>query len=54
MAYLQNEWEWGWLRNATKKEVSSADFADVRYDGNAGYGYATDSRGGRPEFWLVR
>ena len=27
VAYLNNEWEWGWLRNAMKKEYSSAYFA---------------------------
>ena len=33
VAYYNNECECGWLRNATKKEFSAADFADV----NAGY-----------------
>ena len=54
VAYLKNEWGWGWLRNATKKKVSSAYFARVYYFGNAYYGNATTSRGVRPEFWLVR
>ena len=54
VSYLKNEWEWGWLRNATKKEVSSACFAHVNYGGSAGYDGATDSPGVRPEFWLVR
>ena len=54
VAYLQNECEWGWLRNATKKEVSSAYFADVDASGNTAYAGATCSRGVRPEFWLVR
>lgn len=43
-----------WLRNATKKEVSSVRFAVVANDGYDGYGYVTDSYGVRPEFWLVR
>ncbi len=54
VAYLNNEWGWGWLRNATKKEVSSAYFADVDYVGDANYDHATTSCGVRPEFWLVR
>ena len=54
VAYLHNEWEWGWLRNAMKREFSSAYFALVY-----GFGYtycsgASDSRGVRPEFWLVK
>ena len=54
VAYLKNEWEWGWLRNATKKKVSSASFADVTGHGGAGFCDATASYGVRPEFWLVR
>ena len=54
VAYLQNECEWGWLRNATKKEVSSASFARVCRHGRPYCDYATTSRGVRPEFWLVR
>ena len=54
VAYLKNEWEWGWLRNATKKEVSSAIFALVTFRGSADCGRATASGGVRPEFWLVR
>ena len=44
----------GWLRNATKKEFSSAGFARVDYDGSANYYGASNSCGVRPEFWLVR
>ena len=54
VAYLQNECEWGWLRNATKKEVSSACFASVSNFGGTDYTGATGSFGVRPEFWLVR
>lgn len=54
VAYLNNEWEWGWLRNAMKKEYSSASFAGVHSDGFTGSGGASDSNGVRPEFWLVK
>lgn len=54
IAYLNNNWEWGWLRNATKKSVSSAYFAYVLNDGYTGYYGASNSGGVRPEFWLVR
>ena len=54
VAYLNNEWEWGWLRNAMKKEYSSAGFASVGGNGFAGYCDASSSGGVRPEFWLVK
>ncbi len=54
VAYLHNECERGWLRNATKKEVSSAYFARVTINGFTSYANATASFGVRPEFWLVR
>ena len=54
VAYLNNEWEWGWLRNATKEEFSAASFARVNGGGDPVYGRASDTFGGRPEFWLVR
>lgn len=54
VAYYKNECEWGWLRNAMKKEFSSASFAYVDYDGATGYHAASSSCGVRPEFWLVR
>lgn len=54
VAYLKNEWEWGWLRNAVKKEYSSAHFACVYGYGLANYSYASNSLGVRPEFWLVK
>lgn len=54
VAYYKNDCEWGWLRNATKKEFSSAHFADVSSRGNSNYVSASGSIGVRPEFWLVR
>lgn len=54
VAYYNNDCAWGWLRNATKKEFSSALFALVDSDGNTNYGGASGSYGVRPEFWLVR
>ena len=54
VAYLNNEWEWGWLRNATKEEFSAAAFALVNYVGLAPYAGASGTFGVRPEFWLVR
>ena len=54
VAYLNNKWEWGWLRNAVKQEFSSADFAYVDNIGGANYGGASLSYGVRPEFWVVR
>ena len=54
VAYYKNDCEWGWLRNATKKEFSSADFAIVNSNGGTACDGASASRGVRPEFWLVR
>ena len=54
VAYYKNDCEFGWLRNATKKEFSSAYFAFVGDGGDAYYDYASNSYGVRPEFWLVR
>lgn len=54
VAYYNNECEFGWLRNATKKEFSSARFADVDNDGAAYCGNASTSNGVRPEIWLVK
>lgn len=54
VAYYDNECEFGWLRNAVKKEFSAAYFALV---GNGGYAYcnfASNSSGVRPEIWLVK
>lgn len=54
VAYYNNECECGWLRNATKKEFSSAHFAFVYYYGISGYDSASGSLGVRPEIWLVK
>lgn len=54
VAYYDNECEFGWLRNATKKEFFSACFAGVGNDGDASYDCASGSRGVRPEIWLVK
>ena len=54
VAYYDNECEFGWLRNAVKKEFSAAYFAFVAYDGYTDYYYASDSFGVRPEIWLVK
>lgn len=57
VTYYNNERECGWLRNASKKEFSSAHFALVNlvnYGGNVRYGTASGSYGVRPEIWLVK
>lgn len=54
VAYFNNECEWGWLRNAVKKEFSSAGFAYVNYGGHAGCSYASNSYGVRPAFRLKK
>lgn len=54
VAYYDNECECGWLRNAMKKEFSSANFAGVSNFGHAYCYGASFSFGVRPEFWLVR
>lgn len=54
VAYYNNDCAWGWLRNATKKEFSSASFAGVNSFSIADYNNASNSRGVRPEFWLEK
>ena len=54
VAYYDNECEFGWLRNATKKEFSSAYFARVGNGGDTSYNSASSSLGVRPEIWLVK
>ena len=50
IAFLKGEWEWYWLKNATKKNVSAAGFAYVSAYGLAAYYDASDSCGVRPVF----
>ncbi len=54
IACFEDQLTWGWLRNATKEEFSSATFALVGPDGDADSYHASASRGVRPEFWLVK
>lgn len=54
VAYYDNECEFGWLRNATKKEFSSAHFAGAGIRGTTNYYDASYSRGVRPEIWLFK
>lgn len=54
VAYYNNKCECGWLRNATKKEFSSAYFAFVDSDGATDCYGASYSSGVRPEIWLVK
>ena len=52
VAYLDNKYEWGWLRNATKKEYSAAHFALVDSNGLPHSYGASNSYGVRPEFCI--
>ena len=54
IACFEDQLAWGWLRNATKEEFSSAYFAFVNLYGNPNFYYASISFGVRPEFWLVK
>lgn len=54
IACFEDQLAWGWLRNATKEEFSSAGFAFVYAYGTPGYLHASASHGVRPEFWLVK
>lgn len=54
IAGFEDQLTWGWLRNATKEEFSSAYFAYVDDRGYTGCNGASDSFGVRPEFWLVK
>ena len=54
VTYFNNEYEWGWLRNAMKKEYSSASFAFVNGGGGVLCGGASDSNGVRPYFRVVK
>lgn len=54
VAYYNNKCKCGWLRNATKKEFSSACFACVRGSGITDFDGVSHSGGVRPEIWLVK
>ena len=54
VAYYKNNCELGWLRNATKRNFSSAYFAVVGNFGGADYGGASYSFGVRPEVWFEK
>lgn len=54
VAYFNNEYGLGWLRNATKKEHSSACFAVVNTTGNAYFTGVSGSGGVRPYFRLKK
>ena len=54
IACFEDQLAWGWLRNATKEEFSSAYFAGVGNYGYTNYYNASYSYGVRPEFWLVK
>lgn len=53
IADLNNDPEWVWLQNATKRKVSADYFAAVLSNGTAYYTDASDSLGVRPVFLLV-
>ena len=54
IACFEDQLTWGWLRNATKEEFSSALFALVTGVGFSSCNGASHSLGVRPEFWLVK
>lgn len=54
IACFEDQLAWGWLRNATKEEFSSAHFANVDGIGFTDFYDASYSSGVRPEFWLVK
>ena len=54
VAYYNNKHWYGWLRNATKKEFSSADFATVYSGHYSDCNDASIALGVRPEIWLAK
>lgn len=54
VADFNDDYEWYWLQNATKKDYSAAYFAFVYHYGGTDYAYASGSYGVRPVFWLVK
>jgi len=53
IADFNNDYEWYWLANATREEVSASSFARVYHDGGTYYDGASISLGVRPAFVLV-
>ncbi len=53
IADYDEEYRWYWLKNATKKSISSSNFVCVNGDGNMGSGNADYPSGVRPVFWLI-
>jgi hypothetical protein len=53
IADFENNYEWYWLQNAIKKELSATHFAYVGSNGSTIYGSASNSFGVRPVFLLV-
>lgn len=54
VADFNDDYEWYWLQNATKKDYFAAGFARVGSGGDAAYDGASGSGGVRPVFWLVK
>lgn len=54
IALFEDDFSWYWVQNATKKDWSSASFANVGNGGRAGCSGASYSYGVRPAFWLVK
>ena len=54
VADFNDDYEWYWLQNATKKDYSAAIFAPVDSHGAADFHSASSSGGVRPVFWLVK
>lgn len=54
VADFNDDYEWYWLQNATKKDYSAAYFAHVGSHGHSTYNRASNSGGVRPVFWLVK
>lgn len=54
VADYNDDYEWYWLQNATKKDYSAASFAVVYNHGYTTCYHASSSLGVRPVFWLVK
>lgn len=54
VADFNYDYAWYWLQNATKKDLSAANFAYVHNTGYVHYNSASNSSGVRPVFWLVK